>query len=277
MEFGSTIDKLLVILTNMDRRLFDKLIDAFGNIYVLTMSNRPDSRALIEKQFLELGLPQPDMDAKVRYFYSTPFPYNGLIADAFNRSGKGRFTKPNEYDCARNHYAIIKTAYDLGWEHVLVIEDDVLFLKDVDMWMMYLSNIPEDFDVLQGGGFTVDKRILEYMKAADDIVGSDAYWFKHKHVGLWNASFYALSRKGMEFYLTFMDKIRFWVADGPLYKAPLSDNLINTYASRIPLTIQASKETVASDIRNSDNDKIDYDNQNEYERDVVSDEYFSVD
>ena len=115
------------------------------------------------------------------------------------------------------------------------------------------------------------------MKAADDIVGSDAYWFKHKHVGLWNASFYALSRKGMEFYLTFMDKIRFWVADGPLYKAPLSDNLINTYASRIPLTIQASKETVASDIRNSTNDKIDYDNQNEYERDVVSDEYFSVD
>jgi hypothetical protein len=150
-------------------------------------------------------------------------------------------------------------------------------LKDVEMWMMYLGNIPEDFDVLQGGGFTVDKRILEYMKAADDIVGSDAYWFKHKHVGLWNASFYALSRKGMEFYLTFMDKIRFWVADGPLYKAPLSDNLINTYASRIPLTIQASKETVASDIRNSDNDKIDYDNQNEYERDVVSDEYFSVD
>ena len=261
----------------MDRKLFDKLIESFGHIYVLTMSNRPDRRALIEKQFLELGLPQPDMDARVRYFYGTPFPYNGLIADAFNRSGKGRFTKPNEYDCARNHYAIIKTAYDLGWEYVLVIEDDVLFLKDVDMWMMYLSNIPEDFDVLQGGGFTVDKRILEYMKAADDIVGSDAYWFKHKHVGLWNASFYALSRKGMEFYLTFMDKIRFWVADGPLYKAPLSDNLINTYASRIPLTIQASKETVASDIRNSDNDKIDYDNQNEYERDVVLDEYFSVD
>lgn len=165
----------------------------------------------------------------------------------------------------------------MGWERVLVIEDDVLFLKDVDTWMVYLGNIPTDFDVLQGGGFTVDKRIHDYMLAADNIVGSDAYWFKHKHVGLWNASFYALSRKGMEFYLTFMDQIRFWVADGPLYKAPLSDTLINTYASRIPLTVQASKETVASDIRNSENDKIDYDNQNEYERDVDLNDYFSID
>ena len=261
----------------MADQLFKHLIDAFGHIYVLTLSNRQDRRDLMNAQFDAFGIPRPDTDQNIRWFYGTPFPHNKIIADAFNISKKGRFTKPNEYDCARNHYAIIKTAYDLGWEYVLVIEDDVLFLKDVDMWMMYLGNIPEDFDVLQGGGFTVDKRILEYMKAADDMVGSDAYWFKHKHVGLWNASFYALSRKGMEFYLTFMDKIRFWVADGPLYKAPLSDNLINTYASRIPLTIQASKETVASDIRNSTNDKIDYDNQNEYERDVVSDEYFSVD
>ena len=40
----------------MDRKLFNELIDAFGHIYVLTMSNRPDRRALIEKQFIELGL-----------------------------------------------------------------------------------------------------------------------------------------------------------------------------------------------------------------------------
>jgi hypothetical protein len=115
------------------------------------------------------------------------------------------------------------------------------------------------------------------MKSADEYVGSDAYWFKHKKVGLWNASFYALSRKGMEFYLTFMDKICFWVADGPLYKAPLSDNLINTYASRIPLTIQADKAVVLSDIRTAENDKIDYNNENEYERDVRLEDYFSPD
>ena len=36
----------------MDRRLFNELIASFGHIYVLTMSNRPDRRALIEKQFL---------------------------------------------------------------------------------------------------------------------------------------------------------------------------------------------------------------------------------
>ena len=259
----------------MANQLFKQLIDAFGHIYVLTLSNRQDRRDLMNAQFDAFDIPRPDTDRNIRWFYGTPFPHNKIIADAFNISKKGRFTKPNEYDCARNHYAIIKTAYDLGWENVLVIEDDVLFLKDTDVWNTYLYNIPTDFDILQGGGFTADKRIHEYMKSADECVGSDAYWFKHKNVGLWNASFYALSRKGMEFYLTFMDKICFWVADGPMYKAPLSDNLINTYASRIPLTIQADKTVVLSDIRTAENDKIDYNNENEYERDVRLEDYFS--
>ena len=84
-------------------------------------------------QFDAFDIPRPDTDQNIRWFYGTPFPHNKIIADAFNISKKGRFTKPNEYDCARNHYAIIKTAYDLGWENVLVIEDDVLFLKDTDV------------------------------------------------------------------------------------------------------------------------------------------------
>lgn len=254
----------------MKEDLFFLLTQAFDRIFILTLSNRPDRRAMLERQLRELGLPQPDCDARLRYWYATPFPFNGLIADAFNKSGKGQFTKPNEYDCSRNHYAIIRTCHDLGYSHVLILEDDILLYRDRKLLCDYISSIPEDYDICQMGGFTTDNNIIKY-------VANDAYrWFKHPDVGLWNASAYALSRRGMEFYLTFMDRIRFWVADGPLYKAPLNDRIINTYASDVPLAIQADKRQVASDIRDESNDSIDYSTQNMYEKFIKPENYFSV-
>lgn len=254
-----------------EETLLELLMQKFDRIYVLNLVNRRDRRELIERQLWELGLPQPDMTPFIRYHYATPFPYNGIIADAFNRSGRGRFTKANEYDCSRNHYSIVKICYELGLKHVLIIEDDVLLLKDPGWWADYLNAMPEDYDICQGGGFTTDPRIREYRDA-----DKDAAWFKHKKVGLWNASFYALSRRGMEFYLTYMDGIKFWVADGPLYKAPLSDTLINTYASHEPMAIQADKRVIASDIRDETNDRIDYANDNVYEQDIDMDNYFKL-
>lgn len=255
--------------------LYQTLRERFDRIYVLTLSNRADRRTLIEKQFRELGLPLPDADSTgfIRYHYATPFPYNALIADAFNKSGRGQFTKPNEYDCSRNHYSIVKICYDLGFKNCLILEDDILLLRNsrnTFILSKYINMMPEDYDICQMGGFTADPRILKYLN------NNKVHWFKHPDVGLWNASAYALSRRGMEFYLTFMDKIKFWVADGPLYKAPLSDKIINTYASDVPLAIQADKQRLASDIRDESNDSIDYNTQNKYEEYVNLEDYFSL-
>ena len=256
----------------MAKKLIDILQEKFGRIYILSMTERQDRRDLVERQLSELGVPLPDTTPFIRYFYGTSFPFNSLIANAFNTSGKGRFTKANEYDCARNHYGLVKTCRDLLPEdsHSLILEDDILFRKDWYEIASYIEALPEDYDIAQFGGFTTDPRIHSYIDNTQDK------WVKHRSVGLWNCSGYAMSRRGMEFYLTFMDKIKFWVADGPLYKAPLSDKVINTYVSREPIVIQASKKLVSSDIRTEENDTIDYDNQNEYEKNISLDEFFSV-
>ena len=255
----------------MEKTLLTVLKEHFKRIYILTLTTRKDRQELVKRQLKALGLPEPDETDFIRWFYAVPFPHNALIADAFNKSGKGRFTKANEFDCARNHYSIVKIARDTfdDNDHVLILEDDILLPKDADVLTGYLNALPSDYDIAQFGGFTTDPRIREYMN-------NDKLWVKHKHVGVWNASGYALSRRGMEFYITFMDSVLFWVADGPLYKAPLSDKLVNTYISREPLVIQASKERLTSDIRNADNDKIDYDKQNEYESSVDLDKFFSL-
>jgi GR25 family glycosyltransferase involved in LPS biosynthesis len=247
--------------------LYTLLKNKFDIIYVLSMSDRKDRRNSIENQFFVLLACEPEQNNIIRYFYGTKFKYNNIIADSFNRTGTGRFTKPNEYDCARNHYSMVKICYDLGYEHCLIMEDDILFMTDYEKIKEYMNTIPDDYDILQFGGFTTDTRILKYTEEGNEN------WVKHEDVGVWNCSMYALSRKGMEYYLAFMDKI-FWVADGPLYKAPLNKKLVNTYISREPVVIQADKEDSESDIRNSENDSINYKNDNIYEKNIDRNKYF---
>ena len=134
--------------------------------------------------------------------------------------------------------------------------------------LQYIHNIPDDYDILQFGGFTTDPKAVNILNKADK-----EYWVKHKDVLFWNASMYAMSRRGMNFYLAFMNKF-FWVADGPLYKAPINDKLVNTYISTIPLVIQADKHIIKSDIRNDKNDPINYKLDNVYESRININNYF---
>ena len=141
----------------MAKKLIDTLKEKFGVIYVLSLTERRDRRELVEKQFEALGLPIPDETPFIRYYYATSFPFNGLIANAFNASSKGRFTKANEYDCSRNHYSIVKICRDLFPEdsHALVLEDDILFRKDPNDIIEYL-----------------DARVLKILKYVNGVISA---------------------------------------------------------------------------------------------------------
>lgn len=235
--------------------IYTKLTIKAQAAYVLTLSHRIDRQEHIKKELFAIGRTIPD--SWLNFYYATSFPYNDIIMNAINMSNKGRFTKPNEYDCARNHYSIVKTAYDLGYKSVLIMEDDIMFNKDEEYVINTLNNIPDDYDILQFGGFTTDPKIL-------NVLDMPGYWYKNTDIGIWNCSMYMLSRKGMEYYLAFMNKF-LWVADGPLYKAPLNNKIINSYIATTPIVIQYDKNILSSDIRNVENDSIDYNNQNLYE------------
>ncbi|WQJ53676.1 MAG: glucosyltransferase [Wendovervirus sonii] len=239
------------------------LTEKFKHIYVLTLSSRPDRYEHIKGQLECMGI---DINT-INVHYATPFPHNNIIADAFNKTGKGKFTKPNEFDCARNHYGIIREAYDRGFEDVLIIEDDILFLNNPVEWNNALEKLPSDYDIIQFGGFTVSPNVKKYLTL------KDVKYVEHPDVGLWNCSMYALSRKGMQFYIAFMN-VMFWVADGPLYKAPMNTKLVKTYMTSIPMVIQADKAKITSDIRTAENDNIDYNNDNMYEANIKLTDYF---
>ena len=240
---------------------------SFDKISLLTLSHRADRQTSMKQMLDYIGL---EYNKDVSVVYGTTFPYNQLIMDAFNKAfyPKRCFTKPNEIDCARNHYGIVKAAYDMGCEHVLILEDDLCFTRDLDLLSNVIKSIPEDYDVLQFGGFTADPRAKTILSHYPDKL-----WVKHPGILVWNASMYALSRRGMEYYIKFMDKF-FTVADMPLYFAPNNEKIINTYITTIPIVIQADKNAVPSDIRSKDTDKIDYNTMNVYESEISRNSYF---
>lgn len=249
--------------------IFETLQEKFKHIFLLNLSTRMDRRDLMIKQLRDFGLlelyTQDELDIRT----TVPFlKYNKIMMHVLNQNNLGRLTKPNEYDCTHNHYSMVKQAYDQGYEYCLIMEDDIRFLNNKNLWENYLKNIPDNFDILQFGGFTVDPRIKTYMDETK-------YWIKHNNVPVWNASMYALSRKGMEYYINFINNF-FWVADGPLYKAPIDKPDLNTYISTIPLVIQEDKNVDHSDIRNNQNDNIDYNNQNMYEYNIDRNNYWHV-
>lgn len=238
---------------------FELLARRFNKIYVLTMSTRNDRRPGIFNMLVSIGY-NPDKiehKDKVTFIYATPWPYNELIVYYINTAySRQCFSKPNEYDCVRNHYSIIKQSFDLGYENILILEDDIRFLKP-SLLNPLLENIPEDFDIIRFNGFSTMDSAKNFM----NLYNQGTLYVKNPNTKLWNAGCYGLSRKGMKYYIEYIDK-NLWVADGPLYDVP---DYINYYISTIPGAIQVDKEVIASDIRNNQNDSINYNKDNTYE------------
>jgi GR25 family glycosyltransferase involved in LPS biosynthesis len=53
------------------------------------------------------------------------------------------------FDCALNHYNIIKSAYLRGLEHILVFEDDINIIVEPDIFDSIIDKIPNDFDIIK--------------------------------------------------------------------------------------------------------------------------------
>ena len=49
--------------------------------------------------------------------------------------------------CPLEHYQIIKKSYEFGYKRILIIEDDIRFLKDLEKVKETIENIPENADI----------------------------------------------------------------------------------------------------------------------------------
>ena len=167
--------------------------DRFDRMVCLNLAERTDRRENIKRQFRKLGI-----DSRVEFHTAVMHPHNDIIIDALRKAGKGNLSKPNEFSCASEHYTIIKKALLQDVEHLLIFEDDILFLNDFDYIIRTLNAIPEDFECVQFGGFTVNSEI--FTKSRHTV---DGLWMQG--IPVWNMSMVGLSRKAMQMYVSWQD------------------------------------------------------------------------
>ena len=156
-----------------------------------------------------------------------------------------RLCREGDYHCTREHYTMIKIAYELKYNYILIFEDDIKLINK-SYWDIFMNNIPNDFDILRLGGH-VNKQFID----GPMLYQQNIYWTK-SNIPLWSTNGYALSRNGMKYYLDYIEK-SYCVADEPLYNLNQINNFhLNYYVSTIPIAYFYKYQSTIRD--NNDDD-----------------------
>ena len=134
---------------------------------------------------------------KTEYYHERSMERNNVMAGVFN--------------CALEHYTIVKQSYLRGFDNILIMEDDIKFDVDKSVLEKAISLIPNDYDLIR---FWSTEYIAENLSAYN---GEEDLYVKITDRGniVSNSTLcYALSRKGMERYIKVMDDM-FIPADVP--------------------------------------------------------------
>lgn len=168
--------------------------DAFDYVGVVCYTGYKDRAKELMKELQRVGL-----DGKAHLHWDVPSPFRDRLFSAVKKSPF----------CSRGacfymmvaHYNIIKVAYELGSKSVLVIEDDIRFLKDCTKIDELLSAIPFDFDHLM-----LDRNKLSNQERSDfsKIGERKMGWYQFSELG--STGCYAMSRRGMKRYIELVEE-----------------------------------------------------------------------
>ena len=124
----------------------------FDKIYILHYLPMKDRDIALQKKFKYLGL---------KYEYVYALPLNDIFEspnteNIFNLTNKNNFWKYGEkciqhWSVAFGHYMCVYQAYHLGYNSVLILENDVVINTDKDLMFRYLYDTPEDADIIRYG------------------------------------------------------------------------------------------------------------------------------
>ena len=173
--------------------------DVFDHIYCL--HNLPDEERLpkLKEELRRVGI-----DENAPYFsWKYDFPsetLDCLFSDkrinmdlVLRASGRPYIKK-----ASMRHYEIIKEAYALGYERILILENDIRFHKDLDYIVKMLENIPDTdivlFDKMVSSSY---KDAIKYRERVRNLEEGALYGDMDGIFFIF-ASCYALNRYGME-------------------------------------------------------------------------------
>lgn len=182
----------------------------FDRIYVLHMAENKERYENIMKELSKLQI-----ENEVEIWWTCNKPINNIIGKFILSLRTSYYSgirqiKPNVYgnvfDCAYNHYSIIKQSYLRGFNSILILEDDVIFKKNLAEFKKIINAIPKDFKIVKLASSAIENNVQNCNEVFIDKNHTD--WDRYK----FGATCYALSRSGMEILIKEYEK-KFTVSD----------------------------------------------------------------
>ena len=164
----------------------------------------------MKKEFIRV-----DLWDKIDIWWTCKRPISSMIGDALltlHTPDYDKIRKVNKdiygavFNCSFEHYTIIKTSYERGFNNIMIFEDDVNFVNDRKYFDLCLSKIPDNYELCKlQHSFSDD--LTEYTDTSLPLFSNltDAY-------GLQSTAAYCLSRDGMKNMIKSYE-LRFSVAD----------------------------------------------------------------
>jgi len=130
---------------------------------------------------------------RVNRLWQFPTPFDSIL----KRATRGKLSMHGGFfNSGMGHYRAIKTAYELGAERSLIMEDDIRFLKDVDLIREIVEDLPDDYDIALLDTFKAQKMSFDEWRDNAKNKKVSKYWCRFNNMR--SFACYAMSRKGME-------------------------------------------------------------------------------
>ena len=177
-------------------------VEDFDKIYILHLSDRKDRYDNMIKEFTRMNL-QDNIDI----WWTCKRPISCVCGDyikTLHTKDYDRIREINKnlyggvFNCAFEHYTIIKTSLERGLNNILIFEDDIKFYKDREYFDKCIEGITNDMPICKL--YYSGESLQEYNNSNDPIFSPI------KDVGIHSTAAYALNREGMEIMTNIYDK-----------------------------------------------------------------------
>lgn len=205
--------------------------EKFDEVHCILSLGQEDRIQNVKKVFNEYNI------KNVHYTYTFNKPIYKNIRNSYPSIVTPFYDSLNEkdhiiynrvFDCALNHYNIIKSAYLRNLNSVLVFEDDINFIVNKNIVNKVIDLMPEDYDILKF--YNGDDQIRLGITTESNI----EYTKRFKYFeGITYQDFYSCvmvgySRKGMKAYIDKIEENGIAACD-IYYEHLIKENKINVY------------------------------------------------
>lgn len=175
-------------------KYFDKIYCEF----FLPNKNRFDR---LDKELERVGIKQ---SPQFEYVFNTPSAFDAPILAHIQKKDHLNIFKPSYVNHLMQREGIFRRALNSGYERILVLEDDVAFLKDLSELDTIFRTMPDGFDFFQMDKFMSPKnralwRLLVKSKRLNE------HWIDSSSVRFTSAACMAYTRRGMETLLNVIE------------------------------------------------------------------------